>query len=550
MQPTKPLSRLGAVLCLALLVSVTACGNDDDAGEDGTGSDGQDRGVCTEEVLPASAAEVGDAPDEGALAQCGFKGGGCEEADFDLSRCDTASLGTLERNSTFNVHRRYVLSGERVVSEDTALRLVENAAGPYTLGGRELQVKKVESGAFFVRTRYSGTLRFSDGSTAPVDVQVAFAGCSATPTELRGCARTCRSAPAANFRDALNSTFQAVRVSENACREEVAEGLELLAEAGTPAQPTHTAADVYVTKGHAYLVTLNAGLQVFDLADPRAPRRTTEILGGQDAYWNAVWAKGDALYVASNRSGVRVYDITDPAQPVFLRALPGTPLDVHTLHVDGNLLAAADTDTPSVMLFDVTDPKNPVLRGRYQSPTPQLTSDFHDMRLFEGKLYVNAWEGGLEVADVADPANPRFLGVYRYPAAKSHAVVVRRYGERTIAFEGGEKWDAHLRVLDVTNPAAIRLLAQYRRARHVSIHNLELVGDRLYIAYYQEGVRVLDVSVPETPREVGHYRTWRRDDPDRGSSFYDGAIGIRADAGDGRVYAVDTSRGLLVLQPK
>ena len=122
-----------------------------------------------------------------------------------------------------------------------------------------------------------------------------------------------------------------------------------------------------------------------------------------------------------------------------------------------------------------------------------------------------------------------------------------RFGDRLIAFEGGEDWGAHLRVLDVTNPADIRLLAEWRLQEHISIHNMVLVGTKLYVAHYQNGVRVLDVSVPEQPRQVAHHHTFRPHDAGRGSSFYDGAIGIRV-PGDGYVYAVDTSRGLLILR--
>jgi hypothetical protein len=74
-----------------------------------------------------------------------------------------------------------------------------------------------------------------------------------------------------------------------------------------------------------------------------------------------------------------------------------------------------------------------------------------------------------------------------------------------------------------------------------------LMGTRLYVAHYQEGVRVLDVSVPETPRQVAHYRTFRPEAPNSGKSFYDGAIGIRV-PGDGYIYVVDDSRGLLILR--
>lgn len=45
--------------------------------------------------------------------------------------------------------------------------------------------------------------------------------------------------------------------------------------------------------------------------------------------------------------------------------------------------------------------------------------------------------------------------------------------------------------------------------------------------------------------EVGYYNTWREDDPGRGRSFFDGAIGIRA-PGDGYIYVAETSRGLMI----
>ncbi|MBJ6765033.1 hypothetical protein JGU66_30080, partial [Myxococcaceae bacterium JPH2] len=72
-------------------------------------------------------------------------------------------------------------------------------------------------------------------------------------------------------------------------------------------------------------------------------------------------------------------------------------------------------------------------------------------------------------------------------------------------------------------------------------------GTKLYIAYYQEGLRVLDVANPTQPREIARYATYRDTDPFRIGDFFEGAIGIRI-PGDGFVYLVDTSRGLLVFK--
>jgi hypothetical protein len=73
-----------------------------------------------------------------------------------------------------------------------------------------------------------------------------------------------------------------------------------------------------------------------------------------------------------------------------------------------------------------------------------------------------------------------------------------------------------------------------------------LRGDRLYIAWYQEGVRVLDVSNPTKPREVAHFNAYRESDPGRTDGVFEGAYGIRV-PGDDFVYVVESARGLLIL---
>ena len=93
----------------------------------------------------------------------------------------------------------------------------------------------------------------------------------------------------------------------------------------------------------------------------------------------------------------------------------------------------------------------------------------------------------------------------------------------------------------------IRLLGEWRRPEHASIHNFVLRGELLYVAHYQQGVRVLDVSVPWIPMEIASFRTWREADRNRGHGVFDGAIGMRV-PGDGYVYTVDTGRGLLILK--
>lgn len=478
------------------------------------------------------------------LAECRLITDGSSTAEcgtlesFDLSGCDAESFEALDAQGSFTLH----IVDDKILENDNlqgigGLKFLPD--GSVLGNGFPMTETRVDSRTFFLTDQFT----FPDGRA----VRQSFVGCKARGRHrVTGCFVSCLEGEAP-----VQATFEAEKVVRRPGEGE-SSGLTLTGEA---AVPRGEAVDVYVTHGHAYVVALRktfagpGGLFVYDLSDRASPRLVKSITFPGDSYWNGVWAKDDALYVASGDTGVLVFDISNPADPVFLRALPGDgPRDVHTLYADGNRLYAMSIWPSEVtLIFDVTDAKQPVLLGRYQDPSvrPGVLSFPHDAMAQGDRLYVSHIRAGLLILDVSDPLNVVKLGQYSYPRSTTHTSRVGRFGDRVIAFEGGEDWGAHLRVLDITDPAHIRLIGEYRLSPGISIHNMELKGDRLFVSHYQHGVRVLDVSRPEHPREIGYYNTWREADPYRGYSFFDGAIGIRL-PGDGYLYAVDTSRGLLI----
>ena len=108
--------------------------------------------------------------------------------------------------------------------------------------------------------------------------------------------------------------------------------------------------------------------------------------------------------------------------------------------------------------------------------------------------------------------------------------------------EGG----AFLRVLDAdrTSPTFMKEIGRYQSRAEVGIHNMQLVGDRAYIAYYPDGVRVIDLSDPTNPREIAHYNTW--DTETAAGHPFEGALGITV-VGD-LIYVADSIRGLVILR--
>ncbi|MBZ4421520.1 LVIVD repeat-containing protein [Myxococcus sp. RHSTA-1-4] len=481
---------------------------------------------------PSPLAECKLITDGSSTAECGTL------ESFDLSACDAESFEALEAQGTFTLHTL----GEGVLQNDneqsiSAFRILPD--GRALLDGFATKESRFDSRTFFISNH--GTLR--DGRP----YRSSYVGCKARgPHRVTGCFASCVAGT-----PSYQGTFEAEKVVRLPSEGE-SFGLTLVGEGNVP---RGVAADVYVSHGHAYVAAIQlgpmgpGGLYVYDLSDRTAPRLVKSLFFPGDSYWNGVWAKDDALYVASASRGLLVFDIADPANPVLLRALPGTgPINVHTLYGDGNrLYAMSPGPGPQTLLFDVTDAKQPVLLNRHQDPSvdPAVASFPHDATAQGDRLYVNHWRAGFLILDVSDPLNIVKLGEYKYPRATSHTNRVGVFDGRVIAFEGGEDWGAHLRVLDITDPARVELIGEYRLTPGVSIHNMELKGDRLYLSHYQHGVRVLDVSSPAHPKEVAYYNTWRETDRQRGSSFYDGAIGIRL-PGDGYLYVVDTSRGLLI----
>ncbi|WP_375768585.1 hypothetical protein NR798_44055 [Archangium gephyra] len=480
--------------------------------------------------------EAGNWPDPvpERYSPCGFatsNAGGCDFDTFDLSACDQNSLANAGTDGPYVLSTRQEDANGAFLYRTVGALALSNDGGTSYLDGRAATESRQGNARLF-----STVTTLADGGTR----KFAAVTCEAPQAPgFTGCYAFCR-----NGRLLSRATFKSERLTRRAGEAE-ASGLELVSEShvdiGMPA-------DVYVTQGHAYVVSVNhvtrtGGLTVFDVSNKAAPVKVKTVEMAGDSYWNGVWAKGNALYVASNDKGVLVFDISSPANPQLVKSLPAsTRINTHTLFVDGNRLYA--TLATGVALFDITSPLNPLELNRY-APYDTLP---HDMFAVGDRLYVNYSDQGYVVVDVSNPNDLQTLGRYDYPDQYSHASAVGTFAGRTIAFMGGEGPGEHLRVLDVTDPANIVKIGEFQLRPNLSIHNMLLVGKKLYVAWYQEGVRVLDVSNPTKPTEVAYFNTWRESDPHE-ADYFEGAMGIRL-PGDGFIYTVDTVRGLLILREK
>lgn len=456
----------------------------------------------------------------------------CAYEKLDLSSCDKSGLGAIKTEGIWNMDLTFA-DGEKSAG---VLRYV----GEPAISGLPISSTRVEPELFLVSSDVAAT----DGTG---NFEFRFAGCrSASPTQVEGVFRRCF-----NGTQDLAGTFQAKRVVR---REGETEGsnIEFVSELALPDDAK--AQDIFVAGGFAYIAASEKGLYIFDVTNPAAPSLAGKlVLSAADAdAFHRVWVKDQTMYIASTKRGVLVFDVSNPRSPLPVKAFPtDKAVDVRAVTMDGNwLYAASPSPNAEVLIFDATNPRELALAKRYyvENTNPTVGDRPYDVMASGNRLYVSHWTYGLAVSDVTNPRQPKLLGKYSYPEATTRTAAVGVINNRTIAFEAGEAWGAHLRVLDVSAPDVIvTQAAEFSLRPEVSIRSVSLVGTKLYVAHYQDGLRVLDVSNPNEPRVVGYFNTWRETDKARGVSFFEGISDV-AVPGDGYIYAAETSRGLVILK--
>ncbi|HYO72814.1 MAG TPA: hypothetical protein VEU33_42805 [Archangium sp.] len=453
----------------------------------------------------------------------------CDLPAFDLSACNRSGFAAVQAHGVWKTH--VTLDG---VGTPTVFFLTPDQSQSL-LFSTPLSERNVEGDTFYLATDYARS--FSS-------LRIAIVGCEApAPDRMKGQFRRC-----VNGEKDLEGTFEAVRVQRPAGEQE-SSGVERVSEA---ALPRGRAMDVFVSGGYAYVTALSEGLFVYDVKDPAAPRKVAEVTPTADT-WHRSWVKGSTLYITSQSEGLLVYDVSNPEVPRRLMALPGstsTALAGWGLFVDQDrLYMMSPSPRAEVLIFDITRPASPALLTRYYVPESDALKGETpvDGVVFNNRLYLGHWAYGLAVVDVTDVAKPGFKGHFRYDNATSRAVAVGSIGDRTIAFEASEGWGSRLRALDVSDAAHITEVGRFEMGPASTVLGLTLVGTKLYVAHSQDGLRVLDMSNPSTPRQIAYYNTWRETDSGRGRVFLDGLTGVKV-PGDGYVYATETSRGLLVFR--
>jgi hypothetical protein len=311
------------------------------------------------------------------------------------------------------------------------------------------------------------------------------------------------------------------------------------------------------------------GARVFDVRDPSAPVQLSAPAAaypGTTAEHLAVvhYASssftGNVLFAGIQRcrdsasGGLAIWDVSDPGNPSELSFLPTGrgPVGVHelTLRQSGDhwyaYLAVPFSETTSgqgdLRIVDVTDPGQPISvvdwGARRDASLPvglgsacapvcrgSIAESFlHSVALSpDGRTaYLSYWDLGVIMLDVSEPNAPRLLGRYAEPTTaegNTHSVALAHDGRLALVADETVRppW-GRLRLVDVQDPANPFQVGTFETPNSAAgtpgepyaytIHN-PLTDDRnqnrAYLAWYSDGVRLLDISDASQPVELASW---------------------------------------------
>ncbi|RNA67205.1 hypothetical protein EBO34_17590 [Alteribacter keqinensis] len=349
-------------------------------------------------------------------------------------------------------------------------------------------------------------------------------------------------------------------------------------ESGLPV----TGADVYAYKGYAYMGThrlgsgSNEGIRVFDMKDPSNPVEVAKFADNLPGTWqekiivksvNTPHFKGDLAVVSVQRFngdaekvGTVIYDVTDPVNPIELGfwETPEAHLNgggTHELYLttQGNraLLLAANSgsyrrsggEIHDFVIVDVSNPAEPQEIYQFDPKTviPEVDQtyrfvDEHNQTRSisvhsviadtTGKYaYLSAWDMGTVILDISNPEEAEFVGRTSYEEqvqGAAHSAALAKGGNVLIETRevfnpvrhGYEQGFGYVRIYDIKDKANPELISTFQtdNAENMTtgypgftVHDPKVLGNTLYLSHYFDGVRIVDITSPSNPEEIGAY---------------------------------------------
>jgi hypothetical protein len=244
----------------------------------------------------------------------------------------------------------------------------------------------------------------------------------------------------------------------------------------------------YVAAGHTFTI--------IDISNPAAPKR-----GGTHTFPERIWGfrvVGSTAYVAADFYGLGILDVSNPAAPMLQGALK-TPGQAKSVAVFKTQALVSD-HMSGVDHIDISNPAKPVSLGSFF-----LDGYSRDVAASGHMAYAVDAPTGVYVFDLSKPGPLDAVSSQQTATAPGSIELSdpsAAEGPQIAVLLGG----GLLQVYDLSNPMA-PVKAGTHKTSGVRSSRVTLKGKVAYVPDLADGMQVVDLSRPATPRVIATYKT-------------------------------------------
>ena len=265
----------------------------------------------------------------------------------------------------------------------------------------------------------------------------------------------------------------------------------------------------WVADGDAIFWDVTDPANITEISRVRVDARTVnDVKVHPDGTLAAISREG----ASDRKNGFVLIDVANPSEPrILCEYTEGLTGGVHNLFIwNDHVFALSNGQRYDIV--NIEDREHPYTVSSFELETPNHS--IHDVWVVDGIAYSSNWGDGVYMVDVGNGVaggslkQPVVIGHYAYPSGWNHAAFPY-HDEETGKFyviAGDEAFPYGLNIddsptyprgwlhfIDFTDPVNPKEVARYE-VPEAGTHNLWVEDDLLYVAYYNGGVRVVDIS--------------------------------------------------------
>ena len=356
--------------------------------------------------------------------------------------------------------------------------------------------------------------------------------------------------------------------------------VELLYHYNDPSQPTVSGNgynDIWgyvAPDGREYAILgASDSIIIFDVTDPLAITKVGALPGSGVAIWRDMKTYRQRLYAGcdSCNEGIRVFDLsTLPASFSQIAQFSTDFVNSHNIYIDttaARLYAVGANSSSGIgegfAVYDVSAASAvpPLLKKLRLDTLPgeigSVNYYIHDLFVKDNIAYCSHARTGYGIWNVANLDSIYKLSILELPNADNRSYVHSSWNADgdSVAYVATEVWgNEQIYVVDQRDPENTFLETTWKeplldcganpQTNNVP-HNPYVVGNYVYISYYQDGIQILDISNPLAPVRAGYY------DLDTSNIEYNGTTGnwgVYPFLPSGTILASDAIQGFYALK--